>query len=91
MAKTGDIKMIEHNRNIGRANNSLSVQMPTRVQQLSNNYYNVTRAPTDCIYLAITDLFATGFNLVVSEINNAKIPSVEIDELASFELTHLPI
>lgn len=69
MAKIGDITVIAPDRNRSGASNSLSVQVPVRVQQLSNGYYSVTGTPTDCVHLAVTGLLKTKFDMVVSGIN----------------------
>jgi 5'-nucleotidase len=69
MAKIGDITVIAPDRNRSGASNSLSVQVPVRVQQLNNGYYSVTGTPTDCVHLAVTGLLQTKFDMVVSGIN----------------------
>lgn len=69
MAKIAEIEVIAPDRNRSGASNSLSVQVPVRVQQLSNGYYSVTGTPTDCVHLAATGLFQTKFDMVVSGIN----------------------
>lgn len=69
MAKIADITVIAPDRNRSGASNSLSVQVPVRVQQLPNGYYSVTGTPTDCVHLAVTGLFETKFDMVVAGIN----------------------
>lgn len=69
LAQIAEITVIAPDRNRSGASNSLSVQIPVRVQQLSNGYYSVTGTPTDCVHLAVTGLFKTKFDMVVSGIN----------------------
>ncbi|HBS51883.1 MAG TPA: 5'/3'-nucleotidase SurE, partial [Coxiellaceae bacterium] len=64
-----EIEVIAPDRNRSGASNSLSVQIPVRIQQLSNGYYSVTGTPTDCVHLAVTGLFENKFDMVVSGIN----------------------
>jgi 5''/3''-nucleotidase SurE len=69
LAKIAEIIVIAPDRNRSGASNSLSVQVPVRVQQLSNGYYSVTGTPTDCVHLAVTGLLKMKFDMVVSGIN----------------------
>ena len=69
LAKIAEITVIAPDRNRSGASNSLTVQSPVRIQQLSNGYYSVTGTPTDCVHLAITGLLNTTFDMVVSGIN----------------------
>lgn len=70
IAKIAEIEVMAPDRNRSGASNSLSVQVPVRVQQLSNGYYSVTGTPTDCVHLAVTGgLFQTKFDMVISGIN----------------------
>ena len=69
IAKIAEIVVIAPDRNRSGASNSLSVQVPVRVQQLNNGYYSVTGTPTDCVHLAVTGLLDMKFDMVVSGIN----------------------
>ena len=69
LAKIAEVIVVAPDRNRSGASNSLTVQTPVRIQQLSNGYYSVTGTPTDCVHLAITGLFNTTFDMVVSGIN----------------------
>ena len=69
LAQYADVSVIAPDRNRSGASNSLSIQVPVRVQQLSNGYYSVTGTPTDCVHLGITGLFEEKFDMVVSGIN----------------------
>lgn len=69
LAKIAEIVVIAPDRNRSGASNSLSIQVPVRVQQLNNGYYSVTGTPTDCVHLAVTGLLKMKFDMVVSGIN----------------------
>jgi 5'-nucleotidase len=69
LAKIAEIEVIAPDRNRSGASNSLSIQVPVRLQQLGNGYYSVTGTPTDCVHLAVTGYFQTNFDMVVSGIN----------------------
>jgi 5'-nucleotidase len=69
LIKISEVEVIAPDRNRSGASNSLSIQVPVRVQQLENGYYSVTGTPTDCVHLAVTGLFQTSFDMVVSGIN----------------------
>lgn len=69
LSKIAEVVVVAPDRNRSGASNSLSVQVPVRVQQLSNGYYSVTGTPTDCAHLALTGLLPTTFDMVVSGIN----------------------
>jgi 5'-nucleotidase len=70
LGKRSDVLVIAPDRDRSGASNSLSVQIPVRVRQLANGYYSVTGTPTDCVHLAVTGLFKTKFDMVVSGIND---------------------
>ena len=69
LAKYFEVTVIAPDRNRSGASNSLSIQVPVRVQKLNNGYYSVTGTPTDCVYLAVNGLFDAKYDLVVAGIN----------------------
>ncbi|MEI8054828.1 MAG: 5'/3'-nucleotidase SurE [bacterium] len=69
IAKIAEVVVIAPDRNRSGASNSLSIQVPVRVQQLNNGYYSVTGTPTDCVHLAVTGLLEMKFDMVISGIN----------------------
>lgn len=69
LSKIAEVVVVAPDRNRSGASNSLSVQVPVRVQQLPNGYYSVTGTPTDCAHLALTGLLKETFDMVVSGIN----------------------
>jgi 5'-nucleotidase len=70
LKKIAEVTVIAPDRNKSGASNSLTVQVPIRVQRLYNNYYSVSGTPTDCVHLALRGLFEEKFDMVVSGVNH---------------------
>lgn len=70
LKKIADVTVIAPDRNRSAASNSLTMQVPIRVQKLANNYYSVSGTPTDCVHLALRGYFEQKFDMVVSGINH---------------------
>jgi 5'-nucleotidase len=66
LSTIAEVKVIAPDRNRSGASNSLSVQMPVRLQTLPNGYISVAGTPTDCVHLALTGLLEEKFDMVVS-------------------------
>ena len=65
------ITVVAPDRNRSGASNSLTLDMPLRVQRAEEDvYYVINGTPTDCVHLAITGLFEEEFDMVVSGIND---------------------
>jgi 5'-nucleotidase len=65
------LTVVAPDRNRSGASNSLTLDMPLRVQQASpDTWYVISGTPTDCVHLAISGLFETEFDMVVSGIND---------------------
>ncbi|MCL5261518.1 MAG: 5'/3'-nucleotidase SurE [Gammaproteobacteria bacterium] len=69
LAKIAEVVVVAPDRNRSGASNSLSIQVPVRVNKMPNNFYSVTGTPTDCVHLALTGFFTDKFDMVVSGIN----------------------
>lgn len=69
LSKIADIDVIAPDRNRSGASNSLTLLAPLHVNRLDNGYYAVDGTPTDCVHLALTGLFDSPADLVVSGIN----------------------
>ncbi|PCH85968.1 MAG: 5'/3'-nucleotidase SurE [Piscirickettsiaceae bacterium] len=67
-----DVTVVAPDRNRSASSNSLTLEMPLRVQQQSNGYYSVDGTPTDCVHLALTGLFEKEPDMVFSGINNGE-------------------
>lgn len=56
-------------RNCSGASNSLTLTNPLRINRLDNGYISVHGTPTDCVHLAIRELYDGEPDMVVSGIN----------------------
>ncbi len=67
----GAITVVAPDRNRSGASNSLTLDMPLCVQDAGDGvWYVINGTPTDCVHLAISGLFDTEFDMVVSGIND---------------------
>ena len=67
----GAITVVAPDRNRSGASNSLTLDMPLRVQDAGDDvWYVINGTPTDCVHLAISGLFDVEFDMVVSGIND---------------------
>lgn len=69
LSSIATVEVMAPDRNRSGASNSLTLSRPLHVRQLDNGYYSVEGTPTDCVHLALTGFFETGFDLIVSGIN----------------------
>jgi 5'-nucleotidase len=66
----GDLTIVAPDRNRSGASNSLTLEVPLRVNQAEPDVYFVQGTPTDCVHLAISGLFPFEPDMVVSGIND---------------------
>ena len=66
----GDLTVVAPDRNRSGASNSLTLEMPLRVEQAEPDVYFIQGTPTDCVHLAISGLFPFEPDMVVSGIND---------------------
>ena len=67
----GDLTIVAPDRNRSGASNSLTLEMPLRVEQSEADIYFVQGGtPTDCVHLAISGLFPFEPDMVVSGVND---------------------
>lgn len=68
-----EVTVVAPDRDRSGASNSLTLDMPIRVNQLDDCTWRVHGTPTDCVHLALTGLFEGDAepDIVVSGINNA--------------------
>ena len=65
------LTVVAPDRNRSGASNSLTLDVPLRVQRAEDDvWYVVNGTPTDCVHLAITGLFEEEFDMVVSGVND---------------------
>ena len=72
LSEVARVTVVAPDRNRSAASNSLTLDMPLRVEQMDNGYFSVDGTPTDCVHLAITGLLAEDPNIVFSGINNGE-------------------
>ncbi len=63
------VKTVGPDRNCSGASNSLTLTNPLRINRLDNGYISVSGTPTDCVHLAIRELYQQEPDIVVSGIN----------------------
>jgi 5'-nucleotidase len=67
----GDLTIVAPDRNRSGASNSLTLEVPLRVEQADVDVYFVQGGtPTDCVHLAISGLFPFEPDMVVSGVND---------------------
>jgi len=70
LAEFATVTVVAPDRNRSGASNSLTLDSPLRVEQVSDNVYFVNGTPTDCVHVAITGLLDQEPDMVVSGINH---------------------
>ena len=70
LATIADVTTVGPDRNCSGASNSLTLLNPLRTQRLDNGFISVNGTPTDCVHLAISQLFEKAPDLVVAGINH---------------------
>jgi len=66
----GQVTVVAPDRNRSGASNSLTLDMPLRVQETAPDVFCVQGTPTDCVHLAISGLFDYRHDMVVSGVND---------------------
>lgn len=66
-----EVLVVAPDRDRSGASNSLTLDMPIRVQQDDDSTWRVYGTPTDCVHVAITGMLEKEPDIVVSGINNA--------------------
>ena len=69
LSQIATISVVAPDRNRSGASNSLTLEDPLRVRQVSPNYFSVQGTPTDCVHIALNTLIKD-VDLVVSGINH---------------------
>lgn len=70
MSELGEIVVVAPDRNRSGASNSLTLEVPVRVERVDDRLYYVNGTPTDCVHIGITGLLDFEPDMVVSGINN---------------------
>lgn len=71
LGEVGDVVVVAPDRDRSGASNSLTLDLPVRVNRQSDTVYRVAGTPTDCVHLALSGLLEDEPDIVVSGINNA--------------------
>ena len=72
LAGFADITIVAPDRNRSGASNSLTLDLPLRVEKAEDNVYYVNGTPTDCVHIAITGLLAEPPDMLISGINHGE-------------------
>ncbi|GLS82824.1 5'/3'-nucleotidase SurE [Paraferrimonas haliotis] len=70
LSELGEVLTVAPDRNCSGASNSLTLTNPLRIHTLENGYISVNGTPTDCVHLAIRELYQDEPEIVVSGIND---------------------
>ncbi|GIU18260.1 5'/3'-nucleotidase SurE [Shewanella sp. MBTL60-007] len=69
MSQIAETLTVGPDRNCSGASNSLTLTNPLRLNTLDNGFISVSGTPTDCVHLAIRELYQDEPDMVVSGIN----------------------
>lgn len=69
MSDLGEVVVVAPDRNRSGAAHMISLLAPIRCRQISPNWWASEGTPTDCVYLAVVELYRGRVSLVVSGIN----------------------
>jgi 5'-nucleotidase len=70
LADIAELTIVAPARNHSGASNSLTLDLPLRVEQVDSNFYYVNGTPTDCVHVALTGLLEHEPDMVVAGINH---------------------
>ena len=70
LAGLGEVVVVAPEQNRSGASNSLTLDRPLMLKQAANGFHFVNGTPTDCVHLAVTGMFDTLPDIIVSGINN---------------------
>ena len=66
----GRVTIVAPHQNRSGASNSLTLDSPVRIREISEDCYRVTGTPSDCVHIALTGLLEKDPDMVVSGINS---------------------
>lgn len=72
MSKIADVVVVAPERNRSAASNALTLDKPLTVSKVSSNVYFIDGTPSDCVHIALTGLFDSKPDLVISGINQGQ-------------------
>ena len=65
----GQVTIVAPNQNRSGASNSLTLDSPVRIREVTEHSYSVRGTPSDCVHIALTGLLDEDPDIVVSGIN----------------------
>jgi len=69
LAAVAEVTVVAPERDRSGASNSLTLDRPLTLRRAANGFYFVNGTPSDCVHLAVTGLFETLPDMVISGIN----------------------
>jgi 5'-nucleotidase len=70
MGELGRLTIVAPDKNCSGASNSLTLESPIRITEVSEGVHRVSGTPTDCVHIALTGLLERDPDMVVSGINH---------------------
>ncbi|MBB5017827.1 5'-nucleotidase [Chitinivorax tropicus] len=70
LSQVGQVTVVAPERDRSGASNSLTLDRPLILRRAASGFHFVNGTPTDCVHLAVTGMFDTRPDLVVSGINH---------------------
>jgi 5'/3'-nucleotidase len=70
LSAIAEVIVVAPERNRSGSSNSLTLDRPLNLRRAQNGFYYVNGTPTDCIHLAVTGMFDTQPDMVISGINS---------------------
>lgn len=81
LQRFGEVIVVAPERDRSGSSNSLTLDVPLRIQRMSNGFICVDGTPTDCVHVAITGLLDSEPDIVIAGINHG--PNLGDDVLYS--------
>jgi len=66
----GEVTLVAPDRNCSGASNSLTLESPIRITEVSDRVFRVSGTPTDCVHIALTGMLDQDPDMVISGINH---------------------
>lgn len=70
LSAVAEIVVVAPERNRSGSSNSLTLDRPLNLHRAANGFYYVNGTPTDCVHMAVTGMFDTQPDMVISGINS---------------------
>ena len=70
LSSVADVTVVAPERDRSGASNSLTLDRPLTLRRAANGFYYVDGTPSDCVHLAVTGIFETLPEMVISGVNH---------------------